>query len=160
MSLVSHSWFFVTFWLRQSRRRRHCELLLQRLAPCKLCLIQRGKATPRVLVWRRSWFVFDTHMVNLERLLEIQALMQQGCFVPIPRMIRFFSSVSRCYVGQCQTIWAMFDLLESFMFLFISAHKLCSQYSTMYGKVRRKLLGNCVRPSTFGFLKHCLVRKA
>ena len=30
----------------------------------------------------------------------------------------------------------------------------------MYGKVRRKLLGNYERPSTFGVLKHSLVCKA
>ena len=51
-------------------------------------------------------------------------------------------------------------LLESFLFLFISSRELCSLYSTMYGKIRRKLLGNYIRPSTFGFLKHSPVCKA
>ena len=108
----------------------------------------------------QSWFIFNIHMDNFGRLLEIWALMQHCYSVPIPWMIRFFSSASGSCVGQYLTIQAMFDLLGHFLFLFISAHELCCQYSTMYGKVHLKLLGYCVQPPTFGVLKHSLFNKA
>ena len=116
MTLVSHSWLFIAFRQRQPRRRRHRKLLLQSLAPYRLCLIRRGKVAPRVLVWRGSWFDFNIHMANLERLLETWALIQQDQFVLILWMIRFFTPTSRCYVGLWPTICAIFDLLESFCF--------------------------------------------
>ena len=83
----SYSWHFIVSRLRQLRRRRHWELLLLRLAHCRFFLIQRGRVTPQVPVQGGSWFVFDIHMADIVGLLEIWALMPQGCFVPNPQMI-------------------------------------------------------------------------
>ena len=63
---------------------------------------------------------------------------------------QFFALILRDYAKSCLIAWVMFDSLVFFFAYFVSTHELCSQYSTMYGKVLCKLPGNCIRPSSFG----------
>ena len=84
--------------------------------------------------------------------------MQPDCFALMLRMTQSSLLALGGYARLCLIVWAMFDSLAFFSIYFISEHELC-MYSTMYGKVLHKLLGNCVRPSAFCFvfLKHSLV---